>query len=210
MTWGLCDSTTQDLREESLRWPERESSLLTTYWSESTSSSSWFAGPASRLGSLNFLFQAALYLPSCTFLCIGQPLSIDAEYDWYSPPFEVRLVFSPLRISGGNRGWNPSQWTRFVTESFRWTLNRRYQWLLSGDTKTTKRRANDTQSIKQRLYARDTKQGSVTDGFAGGSASPQGASKSLFVIALICSTRRQIPTSNSTNQGPEYGDLILL
>ena len=36
----------------------RESSLLTTYWSESTLSSRWFGGPASRHGSLNSFFQA--------------------------------------------------------------------------------------------------------------------------------------------------------
>ena len=41
--------------------PERESSLLTTYWSGSTDV---FGGPASRHGSLNSLFQVALYLPS--------------------------------------------------------------------------------------------------------------------------------------------------
>ena len=39
----------------------RESSLLTTYWS---GSSDVFGGPASRHGSLNSLFQVALYLPS--------------------------------------------------------------------------------------------------------------------------------------------------
>jgi len=43
---------------------ERESSLSTTYWSESTLSSRWFGGPASRHGSLNSLFQVALHLPS--------------------------------------------------------------------------------------------------------------------------------------------------
>ena len=40
---------------------ERESSLLTTYWSGSTDV---FGVPASRHGSLNPLFQVALYLPS--------------------------------------------------------------------------------------------------------------------------------------------------
>ena len=40
---------------------ERESSLLTTYWSRSTDV---FGVPASRHGSLNPLFQVALYLPS--------------------------------------------------------------------------------------------------------------------------------------------------
>ena len=40
---------------------KRESSLLTTYWS---GSSDVFGGPASRHGSLNSLFQVALYLPS--------------------------------------------------------------------------------------------------------------------------------------------------
>ena len=39
----------------------RETSLLTTYWSGSTDV---FGGPASRNGSLNSLFQVALYLPS--------------------------------------------------------------------------------------------------------------------------------------------------
>ena len=41
-----------------------KSSLLTTYWSKSISSSKWFGGPASRHGTLNPLFQVALYLPS--------------------------------------------------------------------------------------------------------------------------------------------------
>ena len=41
--------------------PQRESSLLTTYWSGSTDV---FGGPSLRHGSLNFLFQVALYLPS--------------------------------------------------------------------------------------------------------------------------------------------------
>ena len=40
---------------------ERESSLLTTYWSGSTDV---FGVPASRHGSLNPLFQVAVYLPS--------------------------------------------------------------------------------------------------------------------------------------------------
>ena len=40
---------------------ERESSLLTTYWSGSTDV---FGVPAKRHGSLNPLFQVALYLPS--------------------------------------------------------------------------------------------------------------------------------------------------
>jgi len=40
---------------------QRQSSLLTTYWSGSTDV---FDGPASRHGSLNSLFQVALYLPS--------------------------------------------------------------------------------------------------------------------------------------------------
>ena len=34
--------------------------------------------------------------------------------------------------------------------------------------------------------------------------------KSSFSIVLICTTRRRIPASASTNQGPETGDLILL
>ena len=46
---------------------QREVSLLTTYWSGSTDV---FGGPASRHGSLNSLFQVALYLPSCA---IHQP-----------------------------------------------------------------------------------------------------------------------------------------
>ena len=43
---------------------KRESSLLTTFWSETTLSSKRFGGPASRHGSLNSLFQAAVHLPS--------------------------------------------------------------------------------------------------------------------------------------------------
>ena len=43
------------------QWRERESSLLSTYWSGSTDA---FGGPASRHGSLNSLFQVAVYLPS--------------------------------------------------------------------------------------------------------------------------------------------------
>ena len=40
---------------------QRERFLLTTYWSGSTDV---FGGPSSRHGSLNFLFQVALHLPS--------------------------------------------------------------------------------------------------------------------------------------------------
>ena len=42
---------------------QRECALLTTYWSESTSSSRWFGGPAPRHGSLNSFSQEALHLP---------------------------------------------------------------------------------------------------------------------------------------------------
>jgi hypothetical protein len=42
---------------------QTESSLLTTYWSEPTSSFSRYGEPASRHGSLNSLFQVVLYLP---------------------------------------------------------------------------------------------------------------------------------------------------
>ena len=44
-------------------WSERESYLLTTYWSE-TPIIVMVSGPASRHGSLNSLFQVALHLPS--------------------------------------------------------------------------------------------------------------------------------------------------
>ena len=43
---------------------ERESSLLISYWSESTLSSDDYSRPASRLGSLNSVFQVAFKLPS--------------------------------------------------------------------------------------------------------------------------------------------------
>jgi len=43
---------------------ERESSLLTTYWSKATLSSWWLGGPALRHGNLNSLFQVVLHLPS--------------------------------------------------------------------------------------------------------------------------------------------------
>jgi len=43
---------------------KREGSVLTASWSESTSSSWWLGGPASRHGSLNSFFQVALHLPS--------------------------------------------------------------------------------------------------------------------------------------------------
>ena len=43
---------------------ERESSLWTTYWAESTTSSKCLTGPALRPGSLNFLFHIAEHLPS--------------------------------------------------------------------------------------------------------------------------------------------------
>jgi hypothetical protein len=56
----------------------RESSLLTTCWSKSTSSSRRFSGPASRHGNLNSLFQIALHLPSLYFSSnyYQQPLSV--------------------------------------------------------------------------------------------------------------------------------------
>ena len=44
----------------------------------------------------------------------------------------------------------------------------------------------------------------------GEDPSPQSAIKSFFLIALICTTRSQIPASASTNHGPEKGDLILI
>jgi len=53
-----------------------ESSLLTTYWSESNLSLRWFGGPASRLGSLNSLFQIALHLPSTLRDVIWPPSDI--------------------------------------------------------------------------------------------------------------------------------------
>ena len=43
---------------------ERERSLLTTYRSESLNHRNDFSRPALRHGSLNSLFQVALYLPS--------------------------------------------------------------------------------------------------------------------------------------------------
>ena len=49
---------------------ERESSLLTTCWSESTLSSRWFGGPASRHGSLTSVFRVALHLPGPTSLSV--------------------------------------------------------------------------------------------------------------------------------------------
>ena len=42
---------------------QREISFLTTYWPESISSSWWLDRPVSRHGSVNSLFQVALYLP---------------------------------------------------------------------------------------------------------------------------------------------------
>ena len=48
------------IRTDSWRLVERESSLLTTYWSGSTDV---FGVPASRHGSLHPLFQVALHLP---------------------------------------------------------------------------------------------------------------------------------------------------
>ena len=42
---------------------QRESPLLTTYWTESTLSSRWFGRSASRHGPLDSFFQVALYLP---------------------------------------------------------------------------------------------------------------------------------------------------
>ena len=49
---------------------ERESSVFTTYWSESTLSSKLFGGPASRHGSLNSLFQVE---NRWTSTCRNQP-----------------------------------------------------------------------------------------------------------------------------------------
>jgi len=43
---------------------QKKTSLLTSYWSGSTSSSRFFGRPASRRGSLSSLFQVALHLPS--------------------------------------------------------------------------------------------------------------------------------------------------
>ena len=60
------DGTVNNLAEISKRvrdwyFPlQRGEPLLTTYWSESTSSSRWFGGPASRHESLNSLFPGSL------------------------------------------------------------------------------------------------------------------------------------------------------
>ena len=40
--------------------------------------------------------------------------------------------------------------------------------------------------------------------------SPLREIESSFQIVLVCTARRRIPASTSTNQGPEQGDLILL
>ena len=62
---GLSPLITLLLRARGTPLPrERESSLSTTYWSESTLSSWWLGGQASCHGSLNPLFQVALHLPS--------------------------------------------------------------------------------------------------------------------------------------------------
>ena len=51
---------------------ERETSLLTTYWSAPTLSLRLCVGPASRHGGLNSLFQVALHLPSYATLDIAE------------------------------------------------------------------------------------------------------------------------------------------
>ena len=40
------------------------------------------------------------------------------------------------------------------------------------------------------------------------STSPQSGIKSSLKLALVCTTRRRIPVSASTNQGPEKGNLV--
>jgi len=50
-----------EVKHGALFLDKRESSLLTTYWSGSIDV---FGGPSSRHGSLNFLSQVALCLPS--------------------------------------------------------------------------------------------------------------------------------------------------
>ena len=62
-TFRGAPSNRRSNRIPPVRWIK--SSLLTTYWSESTLSSWWLVGPASRNRSLNFFFQEALHLPSC-------------------------------------------------------------------------------------------------------------------------------------------------
>ena len=75
---------------------ERESSVLTTYWPESTWSSRLFSGPASRHGSLNSLFQVALYLP-CNDEGEGREiLVVDFGPLWASTAKGLRLLFSYL------------------------------------------------------------------------------------------------------------------
>ena len=62
----------------------RMSSLLTTYWSESILSSSWFGGPTSRHKSLNSLFQVALYLPSSLVQNVW-PFGVRTSCDVHDP-----------------------------------------------------------------------------------------------------------------------------
>ena len=59
--WVSASSTALPARKFHLR--QRETSLLTTYWPESTLSSWWSGGPASHHGSLSSHFQVALHLP---------------------------------------------------------------------------------------------------------------------------------------------------
>ena len=62
----ISDTGVTKSRQRRLRQPrQRESSLLTTYWSEPLNHRDNFSKPALRHGSLNSLFQVALYLPSC-------------------------------------------------------------------------------------------------------------------------------------------------
>ena len=78
---------------------ERENSLLTTYWSESTLSSWWLGGPASCHESLNFVFQVALYLPSKR----QESLHVGAKVDSVLP--KLTELFHEPRVSTWDDCW---------------------------------------------------------------------------------------------------------
>ena len=80
------------IRNRPLLLQEREI-LLTTCWSESTQSSRYFSTPALRQGSLNSLFQVALYLPSS---CCKNPskMSTPRCHGFSKTECQLEIVFA--------------------------------------------------------------------------------------------------------------------
>ena len=78
----------------------RESSLLTTFWSESTLSSWWLGGPALRHGSLNSLFKVAWHQSTLDLSTLDNQSTLEtcAQY-WLPSVVTGSIMGSPGLLS---------------------------------------------------------------------------------------------------------------